>query len=180
VTGTGGISGASGSSGGASGNGGLRLLQNLQFDTGTDGWVASFGSTISRSSMDAANSAQSGSLDLILDAGDPTISVEAAASQCVSATGGTTYALSVSVLIPSSSPSAGALGVWFFNSTDCSGSIAGAASTPSSATNAWQKLTGSGQAPSGAQSMAVRLKVVKSIGQTAAEALFDAVAVSAQ
>lgn len=121
---------------------------------------------------------QSGSLDLHLGAGDATLSVEAAAWQCVSTTGGAGYSLSASILVPAGSSSAGALGLWFFASNDCSGPIAGSATTPSSATNAWQKVTSSAQAPSGAHSMAVRLEVIKPLGQTAAEALFDAVSVS--
>ena len=85
------------------------------------------------------------------------------------------YGLAVEVMIPSTTTSAGALGLWFFASDDCSGAIAGASMTPSSATNGWQMVTSSAQAPAGAHSMAVRLELFKPIGQSAAEALFDAV-----
>jgi hypothetical protein len=178
VLGSGGSTGGSPGTGGSPATGGSLQLQNVQFDADTAGWTASFGSTIARSPMDAVNKSQSGSLDLHLAAGDPTLSVEVAASQCVSTTGGAMYSLAVSILVPAGSSSAGALGLWFYASNDCSGPIAGSATTPSSATNAWQKVTGSAQAPAGAHSMAVRLEVVKPLGQTTAEALFDAVSVS--
>ena len=97
------------------------LLQNGQFDTSTAGWTPSYGATESRSPTDAAGNAQSGSLDLGLTGGDPTLSVEVAASQCISAVGGATYDLSVEVMVPSTATSAGALGLWFFASSDCSG-----------------------------------------------------------
>ena len=183
-TSTGGAGGAhggtTGSTGGASGSGGTALFQNGQFDTSTTGWTLSYGATATRSPMDAAGNAQSGSLDLTLGHGDPTISVEAAASQCVSATGGSTYGISAQILIPANSSSAGAIGFWFYTSSDCSGAIASAPMTPSSATNGWQMVKGSGQAPAGVHSMAVRLELFKPIGQTAAEALFDAITVTAQ
>ena len=174
------LGGTIGSTGGASGSGGTVVLQNGQFDTSTTGWTASYGATATRSPMDAAGSAQSGSLDLMLGQGDPTISVEVAASQCVSATGGSTYGVSGKILAPANSSSAGAIGFWFYTSSDCSGVIAASPMTPSSATTGWQTVSGSGQAPAGVHSMAVRLELFKPIGQTAAEALFDAIAVTAQ
>jgi hypothetical protein len=179
---TGGSIGGStgGSIGGAGGSGASRPIQNGQFDTNTDGWVASYGATISRSPTDAANNAQSGSLDVVLGAADPTLSVEVGASQCISVSAGATYHLSVEIFVPTGSSSSGALGLWFFNSTDCSGSIASSVSTPASATNAWQLVTGTAQAPSSARSASVRAEVIKPIGQTSGEALFDAVMVSPQ
>ncbi len=117
---------------------------------------------------------------LILTNGDPTLSVEVAASQCISAVAGATYVLSVEVMVPSIATDAGALGLWFFASSDCSGSLAGSSMTPSSTTNGWQLVTSSALAPAGVHSMAVRLELFKPIGQSAGEALFDGVKVTQQ
>jgi hypothetical protein len=185
ITGTGGVpatGGSIGSAGGTPGTGGapVVLFQNGQFESSTAGWTPTFGATIARSSNDAAGSAQSGSLDLVLGTGDPTLSVQVAAAQCVSATGGSSYGLSVEILIPTNGGSAGALELLFYASNDCSGAIAGSGATASSATNAWQKVTGSAQAPAAAHAMSVRLEVTKPYGLSAAEALFDAVQVTPQ
>ncbi len=165
---------------GSTGSGGTILLQNGQFDTSTAGWTPSYGATESHSPSDAAGNPQSGSLDLILTGSDPTLSVEVAASQCISAVGGASYGLSVEVMVPATATNVGALGLWFFTSGDCSGSLAGSSMTPSSTTNGWQKVTSSEQAPAGAHSMAVRLELFKPIGPSSAEALFDAVSVTQQ
>lgn len=175
-TGTGGSAGAKG---GSSGTGGSAVLQNGQFDTNTAGWTAGFGTVVTRSTNDAAGSTQSGSLDLVLSSGDPSSSIEAAASQCLSSSAGTTDNISAQVYIPASASTLGSVGLWFYASTDCSGPLTNVFSTTATATNGWQSVMGSVVGPSGAQSMAVRLQVVKPIGQQSAEALFDNVEVSA-
>jgi len=187
-TGTGGATGTGGTGTGGSATGGTgaggappsQLVTNGQFDTSTTGWTASFGAAISRSPSDSAGSAQSGSLDLALAGADPTLSVEAAASECAPAAGGTTYSMAAQAFVSLGSSSVGAVEVWFFASTDCSGALAGRSTMPTSATNGWQALKGTAQAPTGAHSASIRLELIKPIGPTAGEALFDAVSVTAQ
>ncbi len=174
-----GLAGSIGSTGGSSGPGGALGLQNGTFNTNTAGWTPGSGATVSWSTNDAGNSALSGSLDLRVT-GDPTIGLQADAAQCISASPGATYNLDVDISIPTGSSSYAAL--WFYGSTDCSGSaLSVVASTPSFATvTAWQEVYASASAPSGAHSVAVHLLIDKSIGQSSAEALFDNVMVSLQ
>jgi hypothetical protein len=152
-------------------------LQNGQFDTSTAGWTASYGSTITRSATDAGGSSQSGSLDLSVSGANADIASQVAASQCLSAAGGAIYALSAQILIPNGGTNQGSIGLWFYASTDCSGSLTTVYSSPASVTNAWQTVTASKQAPTGVHSMAVRLQLTKAIGMQSAEALFDNVSV---
>jgi hypothetical protein len=182
TTSTGGVHGSGGtvgSTGGSSGTGGAGGLQNGTFNSNTTAWAPSSGATANWNAEDAGGSAQSGSLDLTTT-GDSTISLQAAAAQCISATSGTTYNLGVEILIPMGSTSYASL--WFYGSNDCSGSaLSVVASTPTfPTTTAWQEVSASTVAPSGAHSVAVQLQVVKSTGQTSAEALFDNVSVTAQ
>ncbi|HVV50681.1 MAG TPA: hypothetical protein VHO06_13530, partial [Polyangia bacterium] len=153
-------------------------LQNGQFDADTSGWTASFGATVARSASDAANNSRSGSLDLTLGAGDPTLAVEVAAAQCISAAAGASYTASAQIFIASGASTTGALGIWFYGSADCSGAIAGMIPAQFSTTGGWSAVRATGAAPADARSMSVRLEAIKPIGQTSAEALFDAVAVS--
>jgi hypothetical protein len=181
-TGTAGASGAAGAgqaTGGSSGSGGAGGLQNGTFNTNTAGWSPISGATLSWNTNDAGSSAESGSLDLTMT-GDPTIGLEAAAVQCISAIPGATYQLDVDILIPTGSSSYASL--WFYGSNDCSGSaLSVAASTPSFETvTAWQEVFASASAPSGAYSAAVHLQVEKSVGQSSGEALFDNVTVTTQ
>jgi hypothetical protein len=182
-----GSAGAAGSSGGggAGGGGGTgtsgnTVLQNVHFDTNVDSWTPSFGAASNRSTNDAAGSAQSGSLDLVLSAGDPTVATQVAASQCLLVATGATYDLGVAILIPGQTSSQGGLSLWYFTSADCSGPIASVFSLPSSTTAAWQTVTASALVPAGVRSAAVRMVVLKPLGQTAAEALFDDVLVRKQ
>ena len=46
-------------------------------------------------------------------------------------------------------------------------------STPVSVSSSWQLVTATAQVPNAARSVSVRLAVLKPIGQTSAEALFD-------
>jgi hypothetical protein len=174
-----GLAGVIGSTGGSSGSGGALGLQNGTFDTNTAGWTPRTGATVSWSPNDVGSSAQSGSLDLTVT-GDPTIGLQADATQCISASPGATYNLDVDIFIPTGSSSYAAL--WFYGSTDCSGSaLSVVASTPSFATvTAWQEVHASASAPSGAHSAAVHLQVEKSVGQSSGEALFDDVSVISQ
>ncbi|HZL17114.1 MAG TPA: hypothetical protein VFG23_05150, partial [Polyangia bacterium] len=179
--GTGGAGGsAGGSSGGAGagGSSGASQLQNVHFDTDTDGWTPSFGATVSHNTNDASGSAQSGSLDLSLNGGDPTLSLQVAASECLEVNAGGSYQLGVKVFIPGQVGSQGGLGLWYYASNDCSGSIAAVFASPSSTTNAWQSVTATAQIPAGAHSAAVRLVLLKPFGQQTAEALFDDVVVT--
>jgi len=125
------------------------------------------------------SSASSGSLDLTLR-GDSTIGLQGAAVQCISANPGAAYNASADLLIPTGSSSYASL--WFYGSSDCSGSaLSVAASTPSFATaTGWQEVFATASAPSGAHSIAVHLQVEKPVGQTSGEALFDNVTVSSQ
>jgi len=181
TTGTGGGPGTAGApgAGGSTGSGGAGGLQNGTFNTNTAGWTASTGAMVAWSTNDVGSSAQSGSLDLTMT-GDPTIGLQADATQCISASPGATYNLDVDIFIPTGSSSYAAL--WFYGSTDCSGSaLSVVASTPSFATvTAWQEVYASASAPSGAHSAAVHLQLEKSVGQSSAEALFDNVTVISQ
>jgi hypothetical protein len=187
TAGTQGAAGAAGSSGGAgagggggTGNSGNAALQNVHFDTNVESWTASFGAAVSRSTNDASGSAQSGSLDLVLSGGDPTVATQVAASQCLLVAAGATYDLSVATLIPGQTSSQGGLSLWYFTSADCSGPIASVFSSPSSTTAAWQTVTASALVPAGVRSAAVRMTALKPLGQTSAEALFDDVLVRKQ
>lgn len=172
-----GLAGSIGSTGGSSGSGGVGGVQNGRFNTNAAGWTPSSGATVSWSTNDAGSSAQSGSLDLTLT-GDAAIGLQADATQCISASPGTTYNLDVDIFIPTGSSGYAAL--WFYGSTDCSGSaLSVVASTPSFATvTAWQEVYASASAPSGAHSVAVHLQLEKSVGQSSGEALFDNVMVT--
>ena len=199
TSGAGGVSGAAGSRGGAGGPGGsggaaggpsgaagaggtpgASQLQNVHFDANTNSWTPSLGATVSRNSNDADGSAQSGSLDLSLNGGDPTLAVQVAASQCVGVVAGTSVQLGVKVFIPGQTGSQGGIGLWYYASSDCSGPIAGVFASPSSTTNAWQSVTATTQVPAGAHSAAVRLLLLKPFGQQSAEALFDDVLMTTQ
>ena len=186
TTGTAGSGGAAGSGGtGAAGTGGAGgappgLLQNGQFDTSTAGWSASYGATVNWSPTDSASSVQSGSLDLALTGGNPAISIEVAASQCVAASAGSIYDISGKIMIPNAGTNQGSLGLWFYASNDCSGSISSVFSSNSSVTNGWQTLTTSDQAPAGVHSMAVRVQLTKALDMQSAEALFDDVVVKVE
>ncbi len=182
TTSTGGLAGSAGSSGstgGSSGSSGAGGLQNATFNTNTVSWTPDSGATISWSTNDAGGSALSGSLDLEVT-GDPTIGVQAAAVQCISASPGASYSLDADILIPTGSSSYASL--WFYGSNDCSGSaLSVVASTPSFTTvTAWQEVFASASAPSGAHSAGVHLQVEKSVGQSSGEALFDNVMVTSQ
>jgi hypothetical protein len=177
--GTGGGGQGAGGATGATGGGVGSALQNVHFDTSTNGWTPTVGATAVRSTNDASGNAQSGSLDLSVT-GDPTITSQAAASQCVGVTARASYTLGVKVLIPGQLGSQGGLGLWYYPSTDCSGTSSGAFSLPASTTNAWQSLTASTQIPANVHSASVRLQVLKPFGQSSAEALFDDVAVTSQ
>jgi hypothetical protein len=167
-----GQAGSGGATGGSSGTGGTPGLQNGTFNTNTTGWTPLSASTINWDTNDESGSPQSGSLDLTVT-GDPTVGLEGGAVQCISVTPGTTYNLAVDILIPSGSSSYASL--WFYGSNDCSGStLSVAASTPTLSTaTAWQEVFASAAAPSDAHSVAVRLLVDKSVGQSSGEALFD-------
>jgi hypothetical protein len=182
--GAGGAGGSAGCSLGAAGAGGSsgssQQPLNVHFDTNTSGWTPSFGATLGRNTNDADGSAQSGSLDLSLNGGDPTLSVQVAASQCIGVNAAGSYQLGVKVFIPGQVGSQGGLGLWYYASNDCSGSIASVFASPSSTTNAWQSVTATAQVPAGTHSAAVRLVLLKPFGQQAAEALFDDVVVTPQ
>jgi hypothetical protein len=190
-SGGGGVSGAGAGPGGAGNLGGAiggspggagvsQQLENVHFDANTSGWAPSVGATLSRNTNDAAGAPQSGSLELDLNAGDPSLSVQAAASQCIGVIAGASTSLGVKVLIPGQVGSQGGLSLWYYASNDCSGAIASVFSSPASASNAWQSLTATAQIPAGTHSASVRLVVLKPFGQTSAEALFDDVAVTSQ
>ena len=61
---------------------------------------------------------------------------------------------------------------------DCSAGVSGVFSSPLSASNSWQEITGTALVPAGVRSISVRLVLFKPYGQSAAEALFDDVIVS--
>ncbi len=180
----GGAVGSGGSTGGGgagdSGSAGSSGLQNVHFDANVASWTASLGATISRSTNDADGSVQSGSLDLVVAGGDPTISAQFSASQCLSVTAGTIYDLGVSILIPGQTGSQGLIGLSYYVSADCSGSVAGLFSSSSFTPTTWQTFNYVAVIPAGVDSIAVKLIVQKPSGQTSAEALFDDVVVKAQ
>jgi hypothetical protein len=153
-------------------------ISNAGFDAGSAGWTASFGATVSRNAADGANSAQSGSLEVSVVAGDVTLSTEVAATQCVSVVARAMYMVGVQTLVPSGSAGEGAIGLWFYDSPDCTGAIAGVYASLPSATAAWQTVMGTTSVPAGAASATVRLALVKPLGSDSAEALFDNVVVT--
>jgi hypothetical protein len=154
---------------------------NATVDTGTDHWTATSSiATVSRSPNDADGKTSSGSLSLAVTAGNPNGATQSAAVQCVPVSAGAAYAVAASVLVPGTTGSAGSVGLWFYTSPDCTGAQLTVTASSAAAANTWQRVTGSATAPAGAQSMAVRLLVLKPVGQQAAEALFDDVQVTRQ
>jgi hypothetical protein len=151
-----------------------------QFNGSTGPWTPTYGASESYSTNDAEGSTSSGSLDLAVTGGSASITSLVAATRCVSTVAGATYDLSAKVFIPSgASGSLAGLGLWYFASNDCSGSLGGTFDGPSIAiVNAWQSTMTSNQTPAGMQSMSVRLGLIKPSGKTNAEALFDDVLVS--
>lgn len=179
---TGGTPGTGGSpaTAGASGTGSSPAptsLANGSFDAGTAGWAPGVGITLGRSTNDVGASSQSGSLDVVMS-GDPSLAQQAGAAQCLSIAAGATVKAQAAVLVPGQTATQASVNLWFYESADCSGSIAGVFSSVPSVSAIWQAVVASTQAPAGARSVLVRLAVLKPIGQTAAEALFDNVSVS--
>jgi hypothetical protein len=181
AAGAGGQDGGAGAAGagGTTGAGG-GLATNGEFDHDAAGWTTEYLAMTTWSSNDAASSPSSGSLAVEntnvanLD-GNTTV----AARQCLPATSGASYDVSSSVYL-ASGQGTGAAGVSliFYASADCSGpQLSVSIPTPSSATDAWSMVGGTASAPGTAQSMAVRLIVVKPFQQVSLEARFDDVQV---
>jgi hypothetical protein len=184
MPGTGGTStggGGAPATGGTPGTGGSSppsAITNGTFDTGTVGWAPGVGVTLSRSSTDFAGNGQSGSLDIALNGGDPSLNQQSGASQCLSVSAGASLKAQAAMLVPGQTATQASITLWFYGSPDCSGAIGTVFSTPASVSSSWQLLTAAAQVPGGARSVSVRLAVLKPIGQTSAEARFDNVTVT--
>ena len=103
--GTGGIPGSGGSlaTGGTPGTGGSSppaAVTNGTFDAGTVGWLPGVGITLSRSTTDFAANTQSGSLDVVLNGGDPSLNQQSGASQCLSVSAGASLKAQAAMLVP--------------------------------------------------------------------------------
>ena len=172
----GGLAGSTGSTGGSSVSGGAS--QSWTFNVNTVGWAPSTGAIVGWNSTDIDASSQSGSLDLQVGT-DSTTSAQVQAVHCVPAIAAASYKLDADILLKAGSTSYAAL--WFYGSTDCSGSaLSVASSTPAFSTTLWEMVHASGLAPSSAASVAVQLTIMRSTAQAAAEALFDDVTVTAE
>jgi hypothetical protein len=178
--GAGGAAGAAGTgSGGAAGTSATpSLLQNAKFDTGTEHWSAADGATVTWSNNDADGSAQSGSLHLVLPSGDPNVTSQVEATQCVSAIGGTTYNVSAKVILAGTMVTLGKVTLVSYASADCSGAASKAADSDWAVASSWGMVSTSLTTAPADQSIAVVLVAFKPFVRTAAEALFDDIALS--
>jgi hypothetical protein len=168
---------------GSTGSGGVvgpPSLQNGDFDSSVSGWTSTFDVSISRSLEDADGNTQSGSLDLVYT-GDPTLEQQVSASQCVQVSAGTTLELQAKILVAMGSTAEGFVGLGSYASTDCSGSMVNMFfSSPSTDTKAWQQATAYVTVPAGINSVAFELGVIKPVGESSAEVLFDDASLSSQ
>jgi hypothetical protein len=154
------------------------LAANTNFNVSAAGWTAEFGISLAWSPIDASGSAQaSGSLAVDFTAMPGAGSVQAAASQCAQVRPGSGYELLVQTMLApnqSTSGQAGA-GLWFYASADCTGPIGSVQQGPIvSPGGAWQtlKMT-TPQVPAGANSVALRLIIMKQGTQGPLTWLFD-------
>jgi hypothetical protein len=180
TTGSGGTSGLAGSTGSGGSPVGPPPLQNGTFDVSVAGWTPNSDASISRSLEDADGNLQSGSLDLVYS-GDPTVEQQVGASQCVQVTAGAPFELQAKILVAMGSTAEGFIGLSFYGSTDCSGAPVNILySSSSTDTQAWQTVIAYATVPAGGSSVAYQLGVIKPVGQTSVEVLFDDVSVSLQ
>jgi hypothetical protein len=110
-----------------------QLLTNGTFDSDLAGWQPTFETIAKHDPMDAKSNAASGSLDLVMSAGSPEFASLVAAIQCVPATAGTSYDIQADVyVVPGQTgPIAAGVDLWYYASTDCSGSVVGMLATGS-------------------------------------------------
>jgi hypothetical protein len=154
----------------------VTLVKNSRFDTDTSQWTAEYGATEAWLPGPDALGSLSGSIAVtnttVVTAMGTTM---AGAEQCVSAIASASYRIAAQTFIPTGQGSGVAdIAVQLFPSSDCSGAASGAwSSAVTSATGAWDTLSGSFVAPTGAKSMRVRLTAVKMFSAPAFTAQFD-------
>jgi hypothetical protein len=153
------------------------LVSNPGFDTGISGWQAEGGVETSwdRAGDQNGNTA-SGALVVkneIVTTGNG--SIVAGASQCVQVMAGAAYDFAAQVAIPTGQGSGStAASFFYYGSTDCSGALAGTGlSSIVSSAGTCQPISASLTAPAGAQSVAVRLAVIKPFALPSLQAEFD-------
>jgi hypothetical protein len=156
------------------------LLLNGTFALDGAAWISEFAAQQAFDSHDASAAIWSGSLAVTnssVDATDGDWNMTGS-NQCVAVSAGGTYvvyAQSFIVTATSGTMAKAGAGLRFFNTANCSGAASGAGYlAPLVVTAAsWVTLQGMAMAPTGAQSVAVRLLVQKPYNQAATTARFD-------
>lgn len=159
------------------------LVQNQDFDTTIAGWMVEGGVTAEWSSSDGATQTNSGAIAVTnsLVADSPS-SAMAGVRQCIPMTGGATYKLMMRLYFASGQGvSSAGMNLLFYPSTECTGTLVGAYTSPLETTpDSWIVTQTMTTAPAGAQSMALRLVAVKPFRQPTFRVLFDDVLVKRQ
>ncbi|HEY4158222.1 MAG TPA: hypothetical protein VGM29_09000 [Polyangiaceae bacterium] len=155
------------------------LLVNADFDHDTRGWQAEQNVIESWSSLDAAQAAGSGSLELVnTNQGDVPGVVVAGAEQCVPVAEQVNYRLSARVHVTVEG-GAGGFDVSFFSSSDCSDAALGEPSSDFASTSSgWQLVQTDVASPASARSARIRLLAVKAFSAAAAPVQYDEVGLS--
>ena len=154
------------------------LVANPTFDRDSVGWTSDgFASQLFDATKDFRGNLASGSLQITnanFDASHDGL-VMAGSFQCLAASAGASYDLSVEAFLsPGPVPRGVALGLRFFPTTSCTGQTTGAFVTPPAGVpDKWSVVRLLAAAPAGTQSLSVHLLVEKNYQQSNAVASFD-------
>ena len=161
---------------------GETLTKNPGLEADASSWQAEANVTVAREQRDAMGRPTSGALSVLHGSKTGlTAAAMAGARQCVTVTAGTVYQLAAQVLIPEGqSPGSASLSAIFHAAADCAGPPAAAPSPIPlwGDRDRWMTVSAGVLAPAGAQSMTLRLVVIKRLQDPPLKALFDNVLVS--
>jgi hypothetical protein len=160
------------------------LVQNPSFDADVAGWIKEPSANESWQDQDAEKRKASGSLGVQnINVVDIDGSFMTGAKQCLAVTGGKNYLFYAKAFVASGQAGTpqGGLNVQFYNSNDCAGDpLTGRTSNLPDTVDTWSVIQMSSQAFSNANSMSVRLVVLKPFNAQPANVLFDDVLVRAE